>query len=84
MDKSIHSEKYRLAISHLREARIAAGITQAQLAERLSETQTFISKCERGERRLDLIEVREFCAAIDLDFVGFVRDVEGKLLKLNR
>ena len=79
MDKSIHNEKYKTALSLIKAARVNAGITQLELASRLNETQTFISKCERGERRLDLIEMREFCIAIQLDFVDFIKALEGKI-----
>ncbi|MGT2512285.1 helix-turn-helix domain-containing protein [Cupriavidus basilensis] len=48
----------------LRKASKVAGITQADLAARLDVTQTFVSKCERGERRLDVKELRSWCMAI--------------------
>ena len=79
MDKSIHNEKYKTALSLIKKARIDGGITQIELANRLNETQTFVSKCERGERRLDLIEMREFCIALELDFIVFIKTLEGKI-----
>jgi len=81
VDKSIYSKNYQLLISLLKKARVEAGVTQAELASRLKETQTFISKCERGERRLDIIEVREFCFAIGIKFTDFVNQLESKLPK---
>ena len=53
MQKSINSQTYGIFLDHLRETREKANITQAKLAERLGETQSFVSKCERGERRID-------------------------------
>jgi transcriptional regulator with XRE-family HTH domain len=44
----------------LREAREKAGLTQAQAAKALGETQNFISKCENDERRIDAIELADF------------------------
>ena len=79
VDKSIHNEKYKTALSLIKKARIDAGITQIELAHRLNETQTFISKCERGERRLDIIELREFCIAIQLNFIDFVKAIEERI-----
>ncbi|MBI1826413.1 MAG: helix-turn-helix transcriptional regulator [Planctomycetes bacterium] len=64
MDKSIHSKEYQVFLRHLRQARKKAGLTQIQLARRLSETQSFVSKCERGERRLDIVEVRRICTGL--------------------
>ncbi len=56
MEKSIHSVRYAVFLKVLRKSRQDAGLSQVQLAKMLGETQTFVSKCERGERRLDVIE----------------------------
>jgi len=48
----------------LREVRRELGVTQIELGQRLENTQTFVSKVERGERRLDVVEFVEFCEAI--------------------
>jgi len=53
MEKSIHLVRYAVFLKTLKEARERAGLTQVQLAKRLGETQMFVSKCERGERRID-------------------------------
>jgi transcriptional regulator with XRE-family HTH domain len=45
----------------LRQARLDAGWTQQKLAKRLDRPQSFVSKYEAGERRLDIIEVQEIC-----------------------
>jgi transcriptional regulator with XRE-family HTH domain len=63
MQKSIHSSHYRVFLRVLRETRQRAGPTQADLAARIGDTQSFVSKCERGERRIDVIELRVFCRA---------------------
>jgi len=49
MEKSIHSTQYAVFLKVLRHMRKRAGLTQIQLAEKIAETQTFISKCERLE-----------------------------------
>ena len=71
MQKSIHSREYRVFCELLREARERGGLTQEELAARLGESQTFVSKCERGERRLDLVETWRFCEAMGASFRGF-------------
>ncbi len=53
MEKSIYSKDYQTLLRELRRAREASGLTQGQLAKRLGCTQSFISKCERGEPRLE-------------------------------
>jgi len=72
MQKSLFNKDYRLFLSLLKRAREHAGLTQGQLARRLAKTQTFVSKCERGERRLDIVEVRAWCKALDIRFPAFV------------
>ena len=49
------------------ELRKAAGLTQAELAQRLNRPQSFVSKYERGERRLDVIEFGEVATALSVD-----------------
>jgi transcriptional regulator with XRE-family HTH domain len=48
------------------EARKTAGLTQADLAKRLRRPQSFVSKYERGERRLDVVEFLEVTDAIGI------------------
>ncbi len=79
MDKSLFSNDYVLFLQQLREARKKAGLTQEQLAELLGQTQSFISKVERGERRLDVVELRAFCIALGVFFPTFVTQFD-KLL----
>ena len=79
MEKSIYTRDYKLFLKLLREVREESGLTQAQLAEALSETQSFISKCERGERRLDVIELINFCKVFGIDLSDFVERLEKEL-----
>jgi len=54
------TDDYRRMLERLREARLAAGLTQVQVAERLGKPQSFVSKVELGERRIDPVELRRF------------------------
>lgn len=54
---SVYSDEYQIVIKALREARIAKGITQGNLALALERPQSFIAKVENGERRLDIVDV---------------------------
>jgi len=65
--KSIYSDDYRKLIKWLVSKRLLAGMTQAQLAESLKRPQSFVSKYENGERRLDVIEFINICSIIDAD-----------------
>lgn len=67
MAASTHHSHYQLLLTLLKEARQSKGITQVELAARLRNTQTFVSKMERGERRLDVIELIEVLEALEVD-----------------
>ncbi|RYE36429.1 MAG: XRE family transcriptional regulator, partial [Hyphomicrobiales bacterium] len=56
MAKGTHDPRYRAAIEALRAARLAAQLTQVDLATRLGKRQQYVSKYEAGERRLDVVE----------------------------
>ncbi len=79
MQKSISSRHYTQFLKTLRAAREKGGISQEELAARLGETQSFVSKCERGERRMDIVELREFCKAIGMTLETFVKQFERGL-----
>ncbi|MBZ0217394.1 MAG: helix-turn-helix domain-containing protein, partial [Fimbriimonadaceae bacterium] len=57
--KSVYSEKYQKLLALLIEARLASSVTQQQLADELGRPQSFVSKFERGERRIDVVEFLE-------------------------
>jgi len=70
-------KKTRLA-ALLRQIRLDANLTQSQLAEKIGQTQSYVSKYENGEQRLDLIELEAVCEAAGISLVGFVeRYLEG-------
>jgi len=78
--KNIRGNKQKRLLVLLRGVRVEAGLTQSELASRLGTDQTFISKYESGERRLDILELREVCQAIGIDFIAFIRRLD-KVLK---
>jgi transcriptional regulator with XRE-family HTH domain len=70
---TIHSDEYRVLLVLLRQARERSGLRQSELADRLGRTQSWVSKVEMGERRLDLEELRQVCVAVDADLVKMIR-----------
>lgn len=70
------AEKERL-LALLRAIRAEAGLRQADLADRLGEPQSFVSRYESGERRLDILELRRVCEATGVTLVEFVMRLEG-------
>lgn len=79
MKQSRYSSDYLHFLTELREARRQAGLTQVQLAEALGQAQNYVSKCEHGNRRLDVIELREWVVALGGDPVGFMAGLEARL-----
>ncbi len=67
------SAAYRLFLTRLREARRAAGLTQAEVAAQLRRPQSFVSKCESGERRVDVVELQEFAQLYKKDLTFFIQ-----------
>jgi transcriptional regulator with XRE-family HTH domain len=65
--------------SLLRDIRQRVGIRQSDLAERLGLPQSFVSKYESGERRLDILELRLVCQALGLSMSQFVQELEKTL-----
>lgn len=59
--KHIHTEEYKNIIRKLKQARISAGFNQEEVAKALNKPQSYISKIENCERRLDILEAKKFC-----------------------
>jgi transcriptional regulator with XRE-family HTH domain len=71
--KSDLSGKYEQFQRLLIQAREDAGLSQQDVADRLGRHQTYVSKCERGERRMDLIEFLEIARAVGFDPHKFIK-----------
>ncbi len=59
---SVYSAEYKHLLERLREARRKAGLTQEEVAAEFGQPQSFVSKCESGERRIDAIELKQFAS----------------------
>lgn len=84
MPKSIYSADQKKLEELLRQIRQDAGLTQEDLAAKLGRPQSFVSKYESGERRLDVLELREVCKALKITLTGFVEKLEGLLRRAGR
>jgi transcriptional regulator with XRE-family HTH domain len=60
--RALHTQKYQSFLERLRTAREEAGLTQTEVAKALGRQQTYVSKCELGERRVDFVELEEFAS----------------------
>jgi len=66
-------KKQQALLSLLRQVRQEAGLTQTDVARALGYPQSFVSKYESGERRLDLLELSDVCKAVGVPLVDFVK-----------
>lgn len=67
MKKALYERNYAAFTDLLKEERKKAGLTQAKLAKKLRRPQSYVSKYERGDRRLDVIEFLEIARAVGFD-----------------
>ncbi len=79
--KSVFTSEYDGFLEGLVAARKAAGLTQEELASRLGKPQSFVSKYERRERRLDVVELVTIAKAMKIDPCDIVRGVESRMAK---
>ncbi len=78
MQKSFTAKEYQLFLAFLKKARRGSELTQEQLAKKLKAAQSFISKAECGERRLDVVELR-WCRTLGLSLTDFTAGFESYL-----
>ena len=81
MTNSIFTERYNRFRLSLIESRKAKDLTQVELANKLKRPQSFVSKYERGERRLDIIEFFEVARAVGIDPIAFLKELYGTTTK---
>ena len=78
MPRSQGTREQRALCLLLRETRTGKNLTQAEVASRLDRPQSYVSKYETGERRLDLVELGEVCTAMEIELVDFIRAYESR------
>lgn len=77
--KKIYMAQRNLMVGLLREIRLDTGLTQVELAARIGKDQAYVSRYESGQRKLDVLEVREICQAIGITLEKFVKSLEKAL-----
>ena len=78
-DKAWHTEEYMIVAKLLRQRRQKHALTQVDLAQRLGQSQSFISKIERGELRLDVVQLRQICQQIGCSFLAMMTELDKEL-----
>ncbi len=78
---TLGTTEHKILLNLLKKIRIETGLRQVDLAKKLKVPQSMISKYEVGERRIDLLELREICAALGVSLVDVVEQLEHLLSK---
>lgn len=73
MGKSIRTREYQDFANRLKKARLEAGLTQVEAAKKLKRPQSYISKAEAGEQRLDIVEIKKFANLYKKDISYFAK-----------
>lgn len=79
MLKSLHRQHNQVFLELLRRRREIGKLRQADLALYLGSDQATVSKVETGGRRLDVIELRDWLLALDVDFLDFMHELDDQL-----
>ncbi|MCD6471202.1 helix-turn-helix transcriptional regulator [bacterium] len=72
MDKTIYSKEHRYLVKQLKKARKEMGLSQEQVANLLHRTQSYVSKIESGQRKIDIIQLKEFAEIYKKDISYFI------------
>lgn len=75
------SSRRKILLSLLKDARKKASLRQVDLANRLEVPQSYVSKYESGERRLDLLELYNVCRGLGISLASFIREFEKAIAK---
>jgi transcriptional regulator with XRE-family HTH domain len=72
MSRTIQSKEYGVIIEKLRQARLDSGLKQIEVAKKLKRPQSYVSKIEAGEQRVDILELKKFAELYKKDVSYFL------------
>jgi len=73
MDKTIYTKDHKFIIEQLKKARNDAGLDQEKVADLLGKTQSYVSKIEAGQRRIDIVQLKEFAKIYKKELGYFIK-----------
>ena len=73
MPRTVNDREHMEIVNRLREARLEVGLDQVKVAEKLGRTQSYISKIESGQRRFDVLQLKEFAKIYKKDISHFIK-----------
>lgn len=72
MSDTIYTKEHKHMVKRLKEARVETGLDQEDVANKMGKTQSYVSKIESGQRRIDLIQLKEFANIYKKDIQFFL------------
>lgn len=72
-------KRYMVLPNLIKNIRVDNHLTQVELAEKIKKAQSYISKYESGQRKLDIFEIKEICDSLNMSLVEFVQKFEEDL-----
>jgi len=75
MSKAIYSKDHKYIVEQLKKARKETGLEQAEVAKLLGKTQSHVSKIEAGQRRIDIVALKEFAKIYKKDIDYFIKQI---------
>lgn len=79
MPKSLYSRHNEIFLALLRDSRDSVHLRQSDLANLLGRHQATVSRVESGERRLDVLQLRQWLSALGIDFSAFMNELDRRL-----
>ena len=73
MPRAIYTKDHNAIVERLKQARTEAGLGQVEVAEKLGRTQSYVSKIESGQRRFDVLQLKEFAKLYKKSLDFFVK-----------
>jgi len=73
MNKVIYTKDHKFLVKKLKSARLETGLSQKMVSEKLRKTQSYISKIESGQRRIDIIQLKELARVYKEDINFFLK-----------
>lgn len=73
MPRTVNNDEHMKIVERLKEARLAAGLDQVEVAKKLGRTQSYVSKIESGQRRFDVLQLKEFAKLYKKSLGFFVK-----------
>lgn len=75
----IYESEYRILVDCLKNCRLRSNMTQQELALHIGCSQTYISKYEQAQKRLDIIEIRKICLCLGVSLVELIVEFEERI-----